>query len=143
MAFVLLDDGHSRQEVSVFSETFEANRAKLKDDALLVIEGKISEDRFNGGGVRVIADRIYDIAEAQSLFAQALRLTLTDPTLLAPLREILKNWQGGACPIEIDYHNQYAKCLLRLAENWQVTLHEDLLINLKNLLGNADVAVRY
>ena len=110
---------------------------------MLVIEGKISEDRFNGGGVRVIADRIYDITEAQSLFAQALRLTLKDPSLLAPLREILENRRGGACPIEIDYHNQYAKCLLRLPENWQVTLHEDLLINLKNLLGDADVAVRY
>ena len=143
MAFVQLDDGNARQEVAVYSEVFEANRTKLKEDELLVIEGKISEDRFGGGGVRVIADRIYNVAEAKSLYAQALHLRITTPIQLDRLREMLANWNGGSCAIDIDYRNQNAKCLLRLGEQWRVTLHDDLLISLKNQLGDEHVAVRY
>ncbi|MDR3412882.1 MAG: DNA polymerase III subunit alpha [Formivibrio sp.] len=143
MAFVQLDDGNGKQEVAVYSEAFEANRAKLKEDALLIVEGKISEDRFNGGGVRVIADKIHDIGEARSLFAQALMLKITDLTETQELRAILNNWREGTCQIEIDYHNHSAQCLLRLSDAWRVTLHDDLLIKLKNVLGDNHVAVRY
>lgn len=77
MAFVLLDDGNGKQEVAVYSEAFETNRAKLKEDALLIIEGKISEDRFNGGGVRVIADKIPDYWRSQG-YCRVLLLSISD-----------------------------------------------------------------
>lgn len=143
MAFVQLDDGNGKQEVSVFSEAFETNRTKLKEDTLLIIEGKISEDRFNNGGLRVIADQIYDVHEARSRFAQALVLKLDNHFSLAQLNEYLGCWKDGNCPVVIDYHNQKAKCLLRLGENWRVTLHDDLLTNLKLALGNDHVIVQH
>ncbi len=143
MAFVQLDDGNAKQEVAVYSEVFEANRSKLKEDELLVIEGKVSEDRFNGGGVRVIADRIYDIAEAKSNYAQALLLQIHGNVETELLRKILSARSGGSCAIEIDYRNEQARCMLRLGEEWRITLHDDLLISLNNLLGSKHVAVRY
>ena len=40
MAFVQIDDGTTLLEVSVFNEVFEAERAKIRDDEVLIIEGK-------------------------------------------------------------------------------------------------------
>ena len=143
MAFVQLDDGHGKQEVAIYSEVFEANRAKLKEDSLLIIEGKISEDRFNGGGMRVIADKIHDAAEARSVFAQALELRINGAISTECLGEIIADWRDGSCLVNIDYQNHAAKCQLRLGEKWRVTLHDDLLTCLKNHLGEENVAVRY
>ena len=50
--------------------SFEANRSRLKDDVVLVIEGKVSEDNFSGG-LRIIADKVYRAGRgAQPLRAQ-------------------------------------------------------------------------
>lgn len=38
MAFVQLDDGTSLFEVSVFNEIFEAEREKIKEDEVLIVE---------------------------------------------------------------------------------------------------------
>ncbi|HSC79106.1 MAG TPA: DNA polymerase III subunit alpha, partial [Chitinolyticbacter sp.] len=75
MAFVQLDDGNGKVEVSLYSEVYEEHRTKLKDDTLLVVLGKVSEDRFNGG-MRVVADAVMDAAEARSQFARALAIHL-------------------------------------------------------------------
>lgn len=141
MAFIQLDDGNGKREVSVFSDAYEANRLKIKTDALLIIEGKINEDRFNEGSLRIIADKIYDIAEARSLFAQALKLKVKDNLSPDQLKALLIPWQNGVCPVEIEYLNQKAKCTIRLGDNWRVTLDEELLTQLKNRLGVEFVAV--
>jgi DNA polymerase-3 subunit alpha len=143
MAFVQLDDGWGKQEVSVFSEVFQSNRNKLKDDILLVIEGKISEDRFNGGGVRVIADQIFDVHEARSKFARALSLKMNGNADCTRLQEIIKPWQGGLCEIEIEFSNHQAACKLGLGSQWKVTLHDDLLLQLRNWLGEQAVSLRF
>jgi DNA polymerase III subunit alpha len=142
MAFVTLDDGWAKQDITVYSEVFEANRTKLTEDALLVIPGKISEDRFSGG-VRVIADGVMDIAEARSQFAQALTLKFNGNADAAKLRQTLDNWSGGACQVEVEYHNDNARCKLALGYAWRVTLHDDLVSNLKTWLGDDAVAIRF
>ncbi len=142
MAFVTLDDGWAKQDVTVYSEVFEANRTKLTEDALLVIPGKISEDRFSGG-LRVIADGVMDIAEARSQFAQALTLKFNGNADAAKLRQTLDNWSGGACQVEVEYHNDNARCKLALGYAWRVTLHDDLVTNLKTWLGDDAVSIRF
>jgi DNA polymerase-3 subunit alpha len=44
-------------EVSVFNELFEAERAKIVTDEVLIVEGKVSYDEFSGGN-RVVADKL-------------------------------------------------------------------------------------
>ncbi|GGP24214.1 DNA polymerase III subunit alpha [Silvimonas amylolytica] len=142
MAFVTLDDGWAKQDITVYSEVFEANRTKLTEDALLVIPGKISEDRFSGG-LRVIADGVMDIAEARSQFAQALTLKFNGNADAARLKQTLDNWSGGACQVEIEYHNDNASCKMALGYAWRVTLHDDLVGSLKNWLGDDAVSIRF
>ena len=77
MAFVQLDDGTSLLEVSVFNEIFEAEREKIKEDEVLIVEGKVQKDDFAGEGkVRVIAERLLTLADARGRFARHLRLSL-------------------------------------------------------------------
>ena len=45
----------------------EANRHKLREDALLIVEGKVSYDDFSGG-LRIVVDSVLELAEAQSRF---------------------------------------------------------------------------
>ncbi|WP_028451070.1 DNA polymerase III subunit alpha [Chitinilyticum aquatile] len=140
MAFVQIDDGYGKLEVSVFSEVYEANRNKLRSDVLLVIEGKISEDRFNGG-VRVIADRILDVAEARSRFTQGIRLDIDqDKADTEHLKTLLGPYRSEAgCPVILAYANSKAECQIRLSSEWLVLLHDELLASLQQWLGEKQV----
>ena len=73
MAVVMLDDGTARVELTVFNELFEQHRNWLKEDQLLIVEGKAGFDNFTQG-LRLTADRLYDLAAARSRFARKVRL---------------------------------------------------------------------
>ena len=141
IAFVQLDDGTAKRDVSVFAELLEQNKHKIKDDALLIIEGKVSHDDFSGG-LRIIADRVYDFAEAQSRYARHLLLTLSPEADVAKLAAILTPHRaGGDCPLRFAYANAHARCALLSGEGWRVLLSDALLTELRALLGKAAVQV--
>ncbi|MGL1381471.1 OB-fold nucleic acid binding domain-containing protein, partial [Vibrio parahaemolyticus] len=43
-----LDDGTGVIEATIYNELFEPLKHLIKEDELLVVSGKVSEDRFNG-----------------------------------------------------------------------------------------------
>jgi DNA polymerase-3 subunit alpha len=49
MLILLLDDATAQVEVVIFNELYEQNRHLLKDDALLIIEGKVNRDDYSVG----------------------------------------------------------------------------------------------
>jgi DNA polymerase-3 subunit alpha len=144
MAFITLDDATAKRDVMVYSETFDAARNKLQSDALLIIEAKVSEDSYGGGsGLRIIAERILDLAEARSRFARMLQLEINGQADAAKLKQIMGPFTGGDCPITIGYRNGDAVCQVELGEAWRVTLRDELLASLRGWLGEKAVAVRY
>ncbi len=151
MAFVQIDDGTTSLEVSVFNEIFEAERAKIKDDDVLIIEGKVQRDDFAGEGkVRVIAERLLTLAEARGRFAKHLRLSLngqaSGPNALAAvqrLRALLAPYTPGNCPVRLLYRNADAVCELNLGENSRVRLEDDLLTALGDWLSTENVSIDY
>jgi DNA polymerase-3 subunit alpha len=61
----------------VFNELLEAERAKIREDEVLIIEGRVQRDDFAGEGrVKVVAERLLTLAEARGRFARHLRLSL-------------------------------------------------------------------
>ncbi|MBB5020195.1 DNA polymerase-3 subunit alpha [Chitinivorax tropicus] len=142
MAFVKLDDGSEPVDISVFSELFDASRNKIKEDALLVVKANVRHDEYSGG-VRIIADSLFELAEARSQFAKRLALRMNGQADAGRLKQILSPYQAGACPVSIKYSNQEAECELVLGDAWRITLHDDLLNELKAWLGEQHVAVRY
>lgn len=143
MCFLQLDDGNAKVEVALFSDSYEANRTKLKEDTLLVIEAKVSEDRFSGGQ-RIVADRVFDLAETRSHFARALKISLTHEADAEKLKQILAPHAAEhGCAVEIDYQNSKARCLMTLNHAWRILLRDELIADLRQWLGQDSVETRF
>jgi DNA polymerase-3 subunit alpha len=142
MAVINLDDGSAQIEMTVFNEEYERCRPWIKEDELLVVDGKASLDEYSGN-VRVSGETLYDFAGARSHFAQHLLLQCDNHITVARLTEMLQPWRGGECKILIDYRNAVARCQLQAGEAWQVTVTDELLRELRSTLQPENVIVVY
>jgi DNA polymerase-3 subunit alpha len=149
MAFVTIDDASAQIEVAIGSELLMTSAALLKEDQLLFVEGKVSNDDFTGG-LRVNARRLFDIASARSAYASLLRLSCNGQAdarklgeLLAPYRKARDAEDAPGCRVQIDYRNSSAHCELALGDNWRVALHDELLQGLRAWLSEENVKILY
>ena len=142
MAVITLDDGSVQVELTVFNEVFEANRPWIREDELLVVRGKAAMDEYTGN-VRVSGEELFNFASARSHFAQQLALRCNGNASVTQLKKLFTPYRDGKCPVQIQYRNVNASCLLSLGEAWQVTLHDDLLSDLRDLLQAENVKVIY
>ena len=150
MAFVVLDDASAQIEVAIGNELFMASQALLKEDQLLFVEGKVSNDDFTGG-LRVNARRLMDVASARSAYASQLRISCNGQADAGRLRELLQPYCSRArredeppgCPVQVDYRNRDARCEMTLGSDWRVELHDDLLAGLRAWLSDENVKILY
>ncbi|MGH8677330.1 MAG: OB-fold nucleic acid binding domain-containing protein, partial [Burkholderiales bacterium] len=142
MAVAVLDDGTGRIEIPVFNELFEQHRAWLKEDQLLVVEGKASLDSFNQS-VRLTADRVYDLAAARNRFARAMRLHCNGESNGRTLKEVLAPYRNGSVPVSVVYTSDKAQAEIVLGEEWKVTLDDDLVASLGKWLEPGNVEIVY
>jgi DNA polymerase-3 subunit alpha len=124
----------------VFSELFEANRQKLKEDQVLVVEGKVSEDGFTGG-LRVVADQLLDLATVRSRFARELRISCNGGSDANRLFTLLKPYVNGGTAVTVVYQSAVARGELELGESWKVSLDEHLLAQLREWLAPENVDI--
>src|SRR5690606_18987075 len=129
MAFVTLDDRTGRIEVAIFADTYNQSRDLLLKDGLLVINGQVSYDDYNGM-LKMRADAIKLLSDVRQEQARELCLALESGALPAnfipQLSDLLEPYREGACPIVIEYQRSDAKALLRLGGNWRVRPEDEL-----------------
>jgi DNA polymerase-3 subunit alpha len=142
MAVVVLDDGTTQLEVTVFNELWDAERAKIKEDELLLVEGKVQKDDYSGG-LRITADKLYTLAEARGRYARGLRLTMNGGSDAKRLQALLAPFRNGPCPVRLSYRNGDAVAELPLPESWRVRLDDALLAGLADWLTAENVKVLY
>lgn len=142
MAVIVLDDGNARVEVTVFNELFEQHRHRLKEDELLIVEGKVTFDEFSGS-VRVSAENLYDLQAARNRYARAIRLHCNGESSGGRLRELLEPYRNGNCPVSIVYANRSAACEINLGDAWRVHLHDELIRSLSDWLEPQNVEIIY
>ena len=142
MAVILLDDGRARVELTVFNELFEQHRHWLKEDQLLIVEGKVAHDEFSGS-LRISAEKLYDLASARNRYARAIQLTCNGASSGNRLRELLAPHRNGSCPVSIVYANHGAMCEIDLGAAWRVNLHDDLIRSLAEWLRPENVNIVY
>ncbi len=146
MAFITLDDRTGRIEVAVFADTFSQHRDKLVKDALLVVEGQISHDDYNGG-LKMRADDVVDLADAREQSVAGIKLVWHSGSLpveySSKLRSLLESHTGGGCPITIVYDRSDVNAEIVLGENWRVKPNDDLLQSLRVLYGSTSVQLVY
>jgi DNA polymerase-3 subunit alpha len=142
MAFITLDDGTAQVEVAVFNELFSEHRTIIKEDELLIIEGQVRKDEYTGG-IRVGADKIFDLNTARAQFARTLKLSFNGQANASRLAEVLKPYVGGTCPVHISYRNGTAMCDLELPVSKRVRLSDTLIDSLVDWLNPENVRVLY
>jgi DNA polymerase-3 subunit alpha len=142
MALVMLDDATTQLEVSVFNELWEAERGKIREDELLLVEGKVQRDDYTGG-LRVTADKLLTLGEARSRFARVLRLSMNGRADANRLQSVLAPYRSGACPVRLVYRNGDAEAEIPLPEGWRVRLDDALLTALAEWLSPGNVKVVY
>jgi len=145
MGFVTLDDRSGRIEASLFAEAFSAAQALLQTDALVVVEGEVSNDDFSGG-LRLRAKRVLGLEEARTALAESLRLKV-DVTGLQGDR---LRWLGelcarhkGACPLTLDYTGNSARALLEFGVGWRIDPADSLIQALRDQFGRDNVFLHY
>ncbi len=143
MAFVLLDDGTGQVEVAVFNELYEAARDRLKEDSVLVVQGKVSLDGYSGN-LRVTADELLDLERARTRYASRLTLSLDAAAEADWLVRLLSPYRNGeGCPVALHYANQRAGCEIDLGQAWRVRLSETLIAELRQTLKTENVRIAY
>ncbi len=145
MGFVTLDDRSGRIEASLFADAFASNQALLQNDALVVIEGEVSQDDFSGG-LRLRAKRVMGLEEARTALAESLRVRVTQDLLKADRLRWLGELLGkhkGACPLSLDYSGTEAKALLQLGEQWRIDPADNLIQALRDQFGKDNVFLHY
>jgi DNA polymerase-3 subunit alpha len=133
MMMVTLDDGTAQLELSVFNELFEKHRDKIKEDRLLVVQGKVQRDEFING-LRVSAEEVLDLAAVRTRFAARLRIAMNggtdrvrDPKRLMETLAPYRAAGEGGCPVLVHYENAGASCDVALGDAWKVR-PDDLLL---------------
>jgi DNA polymerase-3 subunit alpha len=147
MAIITLDDASAQVEVSVFNELWDAERSKIKEDDLLLVEGKVQRDDYSGG-LRVSADKLMTLAEARGRHARVLKLAMNgqaNKDTAGRLQTVLSPYRAteNACPVRICYRNVEAETELTLPDTWRVRLDDSLLTQLAECLSQENVRVIY
>jgi DNA polymerase-3 subunit alpha len=142
MLLVQIDDGTAMVEVSVFSELFEAERAKIVTDEVLIVEGRVNHDEFSGGN-RVTAERLMTIGEARARFARHLLLRLNGGSDAHKLKSLLTPFAPGQAQVRVNYRNAKAECEIILGDAVRVRLDDTLLDALNGWLQSENVEVVY
>jgi DNA polymerase-3 subunit alpha len=146
MAFVTLDDGQGSAEIVVFNETFDAARALLREDELVIVEAKVMQRVSDDGqaqGLRVVAETVHDLAAIRKRHAKAVRIVCNGNARVDRLMELLAPFRNGPCPIVVEYRNRGIGGELELSEAWRVNTDEALLARLREWTSPESVRVVY
>jgi len=145
MGFVTLDDRSGRIEASLFADAFMGAQALLQNDAMVVVEGEVSNDDFSGG-LRLRVKQVMTMEDARTKLAESLRLKISHEALkgdrLNWLGELITRHRGG-CPITLEYTGSDAKAMLQFGEQWSIDPADGLIQALRDQFGRENVFLQY
>jgi len=84
-----LDDGSESIEAVANDDNLCAQRDLLKEDELVVVQGKLQPDRF-AGGLRLNVQQVWDLATARARFGRYLAVDVNGT--LPPVADLVRQW---------------------------------------------------
>ncbi|MDC0609879.1 DNA polymerase III subunit alpha [Vibrio sp.] len=141
-----LDDRSGRVEAMLFSDALDQYAELLEKDKILIVTGQVSFDDFNGG-LKMTVREIMDLDSAREKNARSLSLSVYQSQVDEPFFErfcqILEPHKAGSVPVHVYYQRENARARLTLGTEWRVTPSDDLLYELKQLLGQDQVELEF
>jgi len=145
MGFVTLDDRSGRIEASLFADAYITAQSLLQNDAMVVVEGEVSNDDFSGG-LRLRVKQVMTLEDARTKLAESLRLKVAHEALkgdrLKWLGELITRHRG-ACPITLEYTGSDAKAMLQFGDQWAIDPADGLIQTLRDQFGRENVFLQY
>ncbi len=145
-ALVTLDDKSARMDIRLFPDDYEKFQDLLVNDAILVCSGQVSFDEYSGG-ITMTARDVSSIMQAREKYVKSLELRIDKaqllPDFLTRFKQVLTPYKEGTCPIRVFYRCTEAQAELNLGVQWRVTPADNLLHELKVLLGEENVALQF
>ena len=144
LCIVTLDDRTARVDVMLFADLFESVRDKIQKDAVLIIEGVVSQDDYSGG-LKVRANQVRTILDARLSAARALRIVV-------PADRCNRHWvdglksvliEGEGAPVHITYQRDDCEATIRLGERWRARPSDEVLQRLRDDCGTENVYLEY
>ncbi|MCW5662990.1 MAG: DNA polymerase III subunit alpha [Piscinibacter sp.] len=89
VAIFKLDDKTEAIEAVANEDLLNANKELLKDDELIIVQGKLQPDRFSGG-LRLNVNQVWDLAAARCRFGKYLRVEVNGS--VPPVAEVLRDY---------------------------------------------------
>jgi DNA polymerase-3 subunit alpha len=91
VAIFKLDDGSEAIEAVANEELIDAHKELLKEDTLVIVQGKVQPDRFSGG-LRLNVSALWGLAAARARFGRHVRLALKADAQVRPLVDLVGRW---------------------------------------------------
>ena len=117
-----LDDGSESIEAVVNEDALGEQRDLLKEDELVVVQGKLQPDRFSGG-LRLNVQQVWDLATARARFGRCLLVNVNGS--LPPVADLVKQWPARRVDTDQGAVTQGLAVRLRL-QRTRVTADIDL-----------------
>ena len=150
IAFLTLDDNTARIDVAVFADAYSAYKNLLIKDRILIVEGSVSIDEYNGQP-RVRAKKIIGLDEERIENGKLLYVSIDGSEqdesqklkLASQLIDAYKPYLGGKCKVQIRYRTEDEEGELKIGEQWKVVPDKELLRRLSRLNGVLEARVVY
>ncbi|HEY9238970.1 MAG TPA: DNA polymerase III subunit alpha, partial [Burkholderiaceae bacterium] len=124
VAIFKLDDKSEAIEAVANEDLLNAHKDLLKDDELIIVQGKVQPDRFSGG-LRLTVASVWDLASARCRFGKYLRVAVNGS--VPPVAEVLRDFPSrriatdhGDLPqgltVRLELHREAASGELDLGE---------------------------
>lgn len=143
LLIITLDDGSAIIDVIIYNELLELNKFSFKEDELLIIQGKISEDRFSGN-LRIIAEKVMDIDTARIKYGQRIVVSFNKKINPANLRSTLLPYrQAHGLLFVIKYIQSGIECEVMFGDSWRILPSDDLKTLLKESFNQEKFIIEY
>ncbi|HIJ22260.1 MAG: DNA polymerase III subunit alpha [Gammaproteobacteria bacterium] len=146
LAILVLDDRTGRLEMTLFAETYEKYRHLLEKDAILVVQGTVTDDDYTGG-LRMNTEELWNLDGARAAYMKRLTLKLEQSQLqgsgVEALQTVIKPFCEGHIPVRIHYRQPQAIAQLDMGSEWNVQPSSALFQRLREQLGDEAVETDY
>jgi DNA polymerase-3 subunit alpha len=141
-AFVQIEDRHGRLECAFFSDSFGEYASLLSRDRIIVVEGSLREDAFNGG-FSLRARQCWDFRALCSQHGRRLALTvdLRQAGVWERLQQALAGYRPGGTPLRLDLLTAASRGTIDLNGSNSVRSDAELINALRALPGVSGVSL--
>jgi DNA polymerase III subunit alpha len=150
-AIFRLDDGSEYIEAVAQEALYDAHRERLRDDELVVIQGKVQNDRFSGG-LRLSVQAVWDLPAARARYGRYLSVAVNGKP--PPVADVIKTWppkkleteQGElqlGLPIRLQLQRERVDAVLDLGDAARFWPSDEALARWKTLAHEGRAAVVY